>query len=371
MLALRIALAGVLALVLVLAAPAAAQEEDAPAPLLQAMAYVHPKADPVSVDFVDWAQLKRLYGYEGISSASPLEERQRFMLEVARNEAAPVPLGLDRLATWPATWGWDNTDLDWQARYWDGRNVLRFGEHWDPAPFRAALESFGFERDASGAIEVWQPPEARIPSDVLLERVGQEIDAPEMTLTFAPVTISGDGRTVIIHDIGPAGPPKPLRRAARPNLERVAATPAVRAASALGDAIAGTVTATSPDYLCRWPWEDTLAEDPEVSAVVEGLHQYQARADGYARSDADAPAMIRYVFSYQRPRQARADLEARSTLVELGTPWVSPAGEVALLDARAEGQELILDVEPVHGQPVPYMGWRFVWAPFASCGPPR
>ena len=370
MLVLRMVLSLVLALALALAAPASGSVEDAPPPLLQAMAYVHPKADPVSVDFVDWAQLKRLYGHEGITSASPLAERQRFMLEVARNESLPVPLGLDRLATWPEAWGWDNTDLDWQARYWDGRNVLRFGEHWDPAPFRAALESFGYQRNASGGIEGWQPPEARMPTDLRLELMRGEIEGPETSHTYAPVTIDSAERTVVIHDIGPALPPKSLRRAARSDLERIADTPAVRAAIALGDVIAATVAA-SPEYLCRWPHEDMLAEDPEVSAVVDGLRRYQARADGYARSGAGAPATVRYAFSYKRPRQARADLEARSALVELGTPWSSPAGEVALLDARVEGKELILDVEPLHGHPGPYTGWRYVWAPFASCGPSR
>ena len=112
-----------------------------------------------------------------------------------------------------------------------------------------------------------------------------------------------------------------------------------------------------------------LVEDSEVSVIVDGFHRYQARADGDTRSEADAPATVHYVFSYLRPRQAQADVEGRSALVELGFPWSPPAGEVALLAARAERKELILDVQPLHGHPSPYTSWRIASAPFASCGP--
>lgn len=359
-----------LMLMMVLVAPAAAQDEDATAPLLQAMAYLHPRTDPVGIDFVDWAQLKRLHGAEDVTSASPLDERQRFLLEVARNESVPVPLGLDRLATWADTWGWDTTDLDWQARYLDGRNVLHFREHWDPASFRVALDSFGYELDATGDIEVWRAPRDDMPSDMLLERVGAEIDAPETWFTSAPVSISDEGRTVVVHAHGSGAAPRDVRKAARPDLERVADTPAVRAAAALGDVVAGDV-AGGREHLCRWPGEaDTFADHPQISTILEGLHGYEARATGYTREAAGSPADVRYVFSYRRPRHARADLEGRAALVELGAPWDPASSALSLMDARVDGKELILDVQPEHGHPGPYGSWRITWDPFVMCGAP-
>jgi hypothetical protein len=368
MMGLRIAMALVLALVVT--APAVARNEDTAAPLLEAMAYLDPGSDPAGLDFVDWAQLKRLYGAEGVTSASPLEERQHFLLEVARNEAVPLPLGLDRLATWPELWGWDTTDLDWQARFLDGRDVLRFGEHWDPAGFRAALKSLGYERDDSGRPEVWLPPDDEIPTEARIERVGTRIEAPELSLTFAPVTISTDGRTVVIDAYGPGPSLRQLRKASRPDLERIAKTPAGRAARAMGEVVVASVAA-SADFPCRWPGEqDLLAGEPDIGAIVAGLHRYEARADGYGREAAGSPASVRYVFSYRRPRQARADLEGRAALVELGAPWDPASAALSLTHARVAGKELILDVQPDSGHPGPYGNWRIVWDPFVMCGSP-
>lgn len=355
-----------LLLVLVLALPAMARDEEASSPLLEAMALLHPRSDPVVVDFVDWAQLKRLYDSESITSSSPLEARQRFMLEVARHEAVPVPLGLDRLPTWPDAWGWDNTDLDWQAQFYDGRIVLRFGEHWDPEPFRTALRSAGFELTPGDGIEVWQPPEAKMPTNLRLESVGHEIEAAKMSHSYAAVTISRDGRTVIIHAFGAGARPKQLRAASRSRLERIAATPAVLAASALGDVVAASV---SEARLCTWSdEEDLFPQSPEVGALVEGLHRYRARSEGYGRAVAGAPASIRYVFTYERPGQAQADLETRSALVEQGLSWGGPDSDLRLAEAQVNGTELILDVVPVDGYTGPYVGAPVAWAPFMRCG---
>lgn len=355
-----------LLLLLALTLPAIAHDE-APAPLMEAMAMLDPRTDPVVVNFVDWAQLKQLYESEAITSSSSLEERQRLMLEVARHEAVPVPLGLDRLATWPDAWGWDNTDLDWQAQFYDGRIVLRFGEHWRPAPFRTALESMGFELAPGGGIEVWRPPEAEMPTDLRLERVGHEIDAAATSLPFAPVTISHDGRTVIIHSFGAGAPAKQLGAASRPRLERIAAEPAALAAAALGDVVAAFASDT---MLCTWLGEEDLfARDPEVNALVRGLHPYQARSEGYRRTAVGEPAFVRYVFSYRLPRQAQADLQARSALIETEFPWAPLAPELRLLDARVEGAALILDLVLVDGRPA--IGAPVAWAPFMLCGDGR
>ncbi len=369
MLVLRMVLA--LVLVLTLATPADARDETAPTPLLEAMAFVRPERDPVGVSFVDWAQLKRLYGSEALTSSSPLEDRQRFMLEVARNESLPLPLGIDRLITWPAAWGWDNTDLDWQARSFDGRTVLRFGERWDPAPFRTALESSGYQLAPGRGMQVWLPPDVDMPTDLRLERVSGEITGSETSQSFAPVTISGDGRTVVIHDFGVWASPKRLRRASRPDLERIANTPVGRAAAALGDVEVASVAA-SRQMPCAWPGEEgPLAANPEVSTIVAGLHPYQARAEGYRRAAADTPARIRYVFSYQRSGEAQADLEGRSSLVEMALPSGPLAAELTLIDSHVDGKEILLDVEPVGGHPGPYLGARMAWAPFAMCGDGR
>ena len=207
-----------------------------------------------------------------------------------------------------------------------------------------------------------------MPTDLRLERISRDISGSRMSLTFAPVTISGDERTVVIHGFGMGASPKQLRKASRPRPERIAGTPAARAAAALGDVASASVVASRQIRCARPGGEDPLARNPEVSTIVEGLHRYQARSEGYWRAAADAPARIRYVFSYRRPAQARADLDGRRTLVESGLPWGPPAADLTLNEARVHGTELILDVEPIAGHPGPYLGSRIFWAPFAMCG---
>ena len=125
-------------------APPSARSETSP--LLDALAYA-PRGI-YSFDFTDWTALKTLHGGADITSASPLEERQRLVLDMVRSEASGSRFGLDRLATWPELWGWDNTDLAWEATPWDPRSestkVLRFRDGWDSGPFIDRLEALGY-----------------------------------------------------------------------------------------------------------------------------------------------------------------------------------------------------------------------------------
>ena len=341
-------------------------------PLLEAIASLDPTSELVGVDFVDWAQLKALHGGASITSASPLQERQQLLLDIARSESLTLGLGLDRLATMAASWGWDTTDLEWQARYLDvpggsGKHVLRFGQHWDLDAFRGALERWGYEHD-DGAIELWLPPLEAIPAEIHLERVdGHVRTGPDLWETHAVVAIDPDARTVVIHEFARFAPPKQLRLASRPHAGRVAGHPAVRAAAALDHPLAADVQASSrAELFCALPEEAGYLEgDPETRAIVDELDRYDAQANGYTRPARDAPAQGRHVFAYDKRPKARLDLEARSALAVAGPR----ARVVSLIDARTQDRELIIDVEPIHGHPdVGLVGPRLAWAPFVMCG---
>lgn len=363
-----------LLLTLVPAGASPGRDAEATAPLLEAMAYVDPASEAVGLEFVDWGQLKDVHGGAAITSASPLPERQRLLLDFARSETLPFSLGLDRLASWAPAWGWDVTDLEWQARYLHlpggapADSVLRFGEHWDVETFRQALRGWGYERDGDGDIELWFPPPEAMPSELHLERLaGGGYEGPDMSQTHAVVAIDPDGRTVVIREFEGDVPPRQLRSASRPHPGRMADHPATRAAAALDRPLVADVQASGSDrFLCAWPSEaGPLEGDPETSAIVDELHAYAARANGYRRADPRAPALGRHVFAYDDPRMARADLEGRSELVAAGVR----AGVVSLTSAHVEGRELVLDVESVSGHPdVGLVGPRFAWAPFVMCG---
>ena len=120
------------------------------------------------------------------------------------------------------------------------------------------------------------------------------------------------------------------------------------------------------ELFCALPEEAGYLEgDPDTRAIVDELHRYDARANGYTRQARDAPPLGRHVFAYDQKRKARQDLEARSALVTAGPR----AAVVSLIDARTDGRQLILDVKPIDGHPdVGLVGPRLAWAPFVMCG---
>ena len=366
-------LVGALTLACMLATTAITAKETAPSPLMEALAFVPEASDPTSLQFVDWAQLKDLHGGAGISSTSPLAERQRLMLDIVRAEAAPMDLGIDRLATWPDAWGWDSTDLDWEARVFGEIAVLRFGEHWDVQPFRDALSGFGYEAHGfEGGVAYRPDPDAEVPSQLRFANMhGLDIHGREITEPTVWVAISDDGRTVVLGRADGVG--RSLRAGLKADPARVEASGFGRAAAALGRPVTASVLdgrSACSERMNEW----LMGEALEVAASVAPLHRYEALAAGYTRADASALPDGRYVFAYPRSQQARDDLAGRRTLVEEGYPFndsTSRYEDVAfsLVDARVAGSRLILDVAPVGGAPVHVL--RHVRTSpilFATCG---
>jgi hypothetical protein len=324
----------------------------ASSPLLDALAFASP--DTISFEFTDWTVLKALHGGSDITSASPLEDRQRLVLDMVHSEASQFDFGLDRLATWPELWGWDNTDLAWEATWFpfDVR-VLRFREGWDSVPFIDRLEALGYSRtdDRYGSF-FSDPPDFSAGSG------GEAVlDADELLLAASrppSVAISNDGRTVAIREGDRAD--KLLSIAARADPVAVAASPFGRVAVALGRPV--TALLVDGDYACSevGPGNaDFLADIAVRPPSVGPLRPYQAFGIGYERAGGGEPAVGRYTFAYERAKQATADLADRRTLIDEGYASRSgrPPEEVALAsgDAAPDRRTLILDVDMLDDAP--------------------
>ena len=365
----------VVAVLLVMAVAATAQpmaalslDDDPPvspppstaSPLLDALTYEPLKRDSwdISFDFTDWSALKAAHGGEDISSASPLQDRQRLMLDIARSEWSTEPLGLDRLAIWPERWGWDNTDLAWQATLASGRvHVLRFREDWDPSLFIARLGEYGYSRsDKPHGIAFTAGPDADVPLDARLERVlGWERSFQDQPPVMpASVATSLDGRTLVMTRFGEAH--KVLKWAARADPDVVADSPFGRVATALGRPISATII--DGRYGCPGTDEEVDYLPAEAAALVRSvdpLHPYQALGIGYERAGPGEPAVGRYVFAYGKAKHAKADLPGRRTLIDEGysirhgEPYRDAA--FTLVDAAVDGRELVLDVALVNDTP--------------------
>jgi hypothetical protein len=198
------------------------------------------------LDFVDWAQLKRLHGAAHVSGTSPLPQRQRLLLDIGRAEAAPMPFGFDRTPRWSQTWGWDSTDLEWEARVYGQFAVMRFEEQWDPRPFREALTGFGYRAEAIDGGTVYHPdPAAEVPWQQRFANMhGLDIHGRAITEPMVQVAVTDDGRTAVFsrsHDAGLR-----LRRALEVDPAEIAATGFGRAAAALGRPLAASILDAAP-----------------------------------------------------------------------------------------------------------------------------
>jgi hypothetical protein len=326
----------------------------ATSPLLDALAFA-PRGI-YSFDFTDWTALKALHGGAGLTSESPLEERQRLFLDIANAEASASGFGLDRLATWPELWGWDNTDLAWEARPWNPRSepakVLRFRDDWDAEPFMERLEALGFSRTEGRYGTLFSDPpdfSAGPDTEAILDRDDQLLWARRHS-----VAISQDRRTVVIREGDHAD--KLLRIAARADPAQLAASPFGRAAAALGRPVAATIV--DGRQRCDWtglPDIDYSEQMNTLARSVGPLHRYQALAMGYERAGPGEPAMGRYAFAYKRAKQASADLAGRRTLIDDG--YSTRHGRryrdaaFTLVAASADDRMLVLDVAPLYDDP--------------------
>lgn len=351
--------------------------------LLRALAYVPLDEDLVSVEFTDWAALKTQHGGGLVTSESQLQDRQAVLLEIARSEAVNTPLGLDRLATWPAVWGWDTTDLDWQLGLMTApggsTRILRFRDDWDPGLFMVQLDGHGFVREEGVGYVSFSPgPETWYAPGVELERLfggitlgsGASLE-PRVGLTF-----SDDDRTVIVSEsFGPEGFGRDLvEQAARIGPDVVADSPFGRTAASLGEPLTALIVAG--DHICSGTGRENAllrGEAARLARSVGRLRPYEAAGVGYQRSPDSAEAVGRYVFDYTRRKRAEHDLDGRSTLLGQGLaadgrPYRDVA--FALEGAAVVGQDLVFDVDPLSDPP----GALFDLftgrdALFAICGP--
>ncbi len=325
-----------------------------PTPMLEALSLL-----PLGIDafeFTDWAALKAAHGGADVSSTSPLAERQQLMLDLARSEATTFPLGLDRLDTWAERWGWDTTDLDWQASCCNAFDffILRFRDDWDAGPFMARLEADGYERrDLPHATSFTLEPGTDAPDRDYLERVlgieGPMGDAPSR----ASVAIAPDGRTVVLvqgpdaHEI--------LELAAGADPAAIAESPFGRVATALGRPLAARVWNGEHGCSRTGVERDASAGNARLVQAVGELHPYEAFGIGYERAGPEEPAVGRYVFAYERAKDARTDLPGRRRLIDegdsnrYGAPYRDSV--FTLVDAAAGARLLTLDVAPVDDAP--------------------
>ena len=219
----------------------------------------------------------------------------------------------------------------------------------------ARLEADGYERrDKPHATSFTLMEGTEAPGRDYLERVlgieGPMGDAPR---SRASVAISPDGRTVVLVR-GPDAH-RILKLASRADPVAIADGRFGRVAAALGHPLAASIAGER--YVCSGTGveRDLSDEDARLVQAIGRLHAYQTFGMGYERAGPGEPAVGRYVFAYERAKDAKADLPGRRRLIDegdsirYGAPYRDSA--FTLVDAAAEAQLLTLDVAPVDDRP--------------------
>jgi hypothetical protein len=307
--------------------------------------------------YTDWAAMKAAHGLADVTSTTPIDERVAAMLNLTRSEAPFAAFGLSHLRGHADAWGWDSSDLDWEAStqgHAPSVSVLHFRDGFDLAPVAAQFDARDFSSSDYG--------DAVIRSHDL--KTGS---AWIGTTNFGILNTAflDDGRTLVLSSSLDA-----LKAALDARLVMTyRAEPAAVVAGALGEPLSAGIE-IGPDacraYDPRGLPGDDHANDALLTEVgplraweAMGIGTYRG-ADGSAgagsgSANADVPASGRIAFAYDNQDAATADLEGRLRLGREGISLV--AGKpyhdaVFTLTGGSVGSDVLaIDVAPVGDSP--------------------
>jgi hypothetical protein len=313
--------------------------------------------DTATVFVSDW---DRIRGGAPAPAATDPAERLRLMRSI-EPRAPAAGFAMSRFRGHREAWGWDTFDLAWEATL-VGRGapvfVLGTSPGFDLTPVLAHFRDRNFTEERRGSALVLSRP----------------LDLAEPWLNTTELAIH---TTAIFEDAGLmvlSSSAEELTRALDRVLDRLAGSevPAGSRAAAFAAAVAGLGEVDAAAVELRSDLCAALAPrgDPALAAIAATLHPWTALAAGW-RTDA-AGAAARFAIAYDDPALASADLAGRARLAREGTTGDGrPLIDVTfrLLDARVDGDLVLLDVQPAGGLPV-RIQQAFLRRdlPFAACG---
>ncbi len=343
-----------------LTTPAAITAPATIAPYLEA-ALAHSPTATDSFAFTNWTLLKQVAGVPNLTSADSIEERLTFMSSLAMDEQALASsFGNRYFSIHAETWGWDSTDLLWEANLTlEGPPVylLRFRDDFDFAPVLARLDERNYSTTEHGGTTLYshemdlgvnwlRTTELSILNIAVFE------EEKLFALASAP-----DSVTVVLDAIAEGA--------------TLARLPAMRSvAAALGDASAAILTPLGcqpfdvASVLLRGSTE-------EIEETIEEMRQYGIsgiytvfglgyRVETYEdESEEESKGVGTFVHHYPLAEQAEADLVPRRLVAETGTSLTTgiPFAELfkvidaEVVDVSTGGANLILSLRTLNRPP--------------------
>jgi len=324
----------------------AAEPGRAPAPLLAAMHYVPAATETLA--FTDWAVLKTALDAEGITGASHEDVKLDFLRDATMDLATASGFGLAHLDTMHELWGWDTTDLEWEATLTGGPPVyvLKLREDFPVDDLVALFERRGFARAQQGE------------AVVLTHRLDLSVDWLTEPALFNAAIFPADH--VLIH----ASSPDAVAAAVAAFDGSAPSWAAAAGYATLAERLAGSVSALAgsgsvmcmpfdPDGLPRDTGDEALSALAAALEQGAGVQPFAAMAVAYRLGEEGQPHG-QILFQYAEPSAAENDLAPRRLLAESGVSLVTGKPYAATLftvtDAGVDDDTLAMTVEPVDGK---------------------
>ena len=329
----------------------------APGPpyLEQALAQI--PADARRFAFTDWRRVRAYHSFQGDSQRTGRDQRAAYMLDVMKMSQAAAQMDSAHFLFQAQNWGWDSTDLLWEAQaHWlwltESVFLLRFRDDFDFAPLRALLAQRAFTPAGHRGQTIHATPLDHNPDWHFRSHLAHHAMAilpAEKLLIMAPT-------------------PEPIHRVL-----------AVRdgAAAALLDqpAVAGVLHPLLPQAAVEMQLGPNVCRRFGRGQPAAGLSPYTLLAAAYLFEGQQQRDLL--LLHYENGRQAAADLDGRRAAFQDG---VSPRREVAygeefaLEEAAVDGPLLRFHLAPTAalrratGRPQTLLGWvQDGDARFAAC----
>lgn len=292
-----------------------------------------------SFAFTDWSRIKTALNATAISSASSMAERIDFLLPATRDLGAASGFALQFLEKQADLWGWDTTDLLWEATISAGPPVyvLKLRNDFDVDALITRFEERGFDQHKQGDALVFTHP------------LDLSVDWRTELAVFNAALFPE--HRLLIHASSPAAVETAVATFANP-AQSWAAAPTYQALAALLADVASVLigpgaTLCAPFDAAGLP-VDMLDADGQALTRGAGVQPFAALAVGYTLAGSQTQGRI--LFQYASSAAAQDDLAARRFLAEQGLSLITrmPLSKALFTveDAAVDGSTVILTVAP-------------------------
>ena len=326
------------------------------APLDRVLSIVPGDLSEIMLLFTDWSQIKNQLGLEDITSESPLSDRLELARSTSQGLAAASAYALSHIQSHSVTWGWDTSDLAWEAdvvsHEFPPIYILQFRDDFDFSLVAAHFAERGFSQTESrGAIVYAHELD---PSLDWIRTTELSILNTAYIKAEKTMILSSSARAVEMFLAASAGEAATLAKdpftcAAVEHLNVPTSAIVLRG---LGECIRFTPNPIL-DLIGTIPSEEQIAQLKAMIEESELLVPYRALGVGYRVEEGRPVGTV--VFEYDLPELAAMDLPARLLLAKEGTSrkYEAPISEsyFTVLDFDVQDSAVILTVSPINDQP--------------------